>query len=144
MISGSGSGDELQELMETENPDDLTMTTAEYGNDTSMFEASPPATKEVFRKRQNDPVARRLPIRDDLFSKCGARRAPWGFARAHVPLSTAATEGWPFHWAITTTAWLAGAVARNKKKKTLTRIHPPELDHAPHTPSSFTCTDVSM
>lgn len=117
MISGSGSGDELQELMETENPDDLTMTTAEYGNDTSMFEASPPATKEVFRKRQNDPVARRLPIRDDLFSKCGARRAPWGLARAHVPLSTAATEGWPFHWAITKTAWLAGAVARNKKKK---------------------------
>jgi len=86
MVSGSASGDELQELMETENPDDLTMTTAEYGNDTSMFEASPPATKEVFRKRQNDPVARRLPIRDDLFSKCGARRAPWGLARAHVPL----------------------------------------------------------
>ena len=43
VVEGSESGDELHENIKTENPDELTMTTDEYGNDSSMLEAPPPS-----------------------------------------------------------------------------------------------------
>jgi hypothetical protein len=146
VVEGSESGDELQENIKTESPYELTMTTDEYGNDSSMLEAPPPSEETI------PPLV---------------PKQPSGPPPAHIrhqlqtPSSSSSLELRPFPClpppppppppkadpvvgqALKPIGW-SGAWPEKKKKKTLTRIRPPDLGHAPHTLSSLTCTDVSM
>jgi hypothetical protein len=47
VVEGSESGGEPEENSKTESPGELTLTTDEYGNDSSMLEAPPPSEETI-------------------------------------------------------------------------------------------------